>query len=309
MTPTSGISRRICCAARSPSSVCVGGIRMSVTATAGLCARTLRSRSSASDACAATSKPASSSSRARPARSRTESSASTIFMAQRFAGAERSGQARMRSSAAPQTSCLATKPRAPDRAAARRIQRIVGARRHDHGGPVAVLGQRQRDREAVHVGQPHVEQDDVGLERQRRAQTRPAVGRLARRRRSRRPRAPRGRSCGRWCGRRRSGLCGTHCDSRHTALEPQYGRPYPRGGQPNLASPAARRSPRVEFHGPGGGSNRRAATEPQDTDHDTRAGAQRHGRRAARRDARRCSSSPSPASATPAGSRSARRRR
>ena len=48
---------RICFAARSPSSVCVGGIRMSTTATSGWCMATWRSRSSAFPDCATTSKP------------------------------------------------------------------------------------------------------------------------------------------------------------------------------------------------------------------------------------------------------------
>ena len=55
----------------------VGGIRTSTTATSGLWARTLRSRSSASAARPTTSRPASSSSRATPSRSRAESSATT----------------------------------------------------------------------------------------------------------------------------------------------------------------------------------------------------------------------------------------
>ena len=66
-------------AARSPSSVCVGGMRTSMTATSGLCAPTLRSRSSASPAWPATSKPESSSRRHRPSRNSTESSATTTF--------------------------------------------------------------------------------------------------------------------------------------------------------------------------------------------------------------------------------------
>ena len=64
-------------AARSPSSVWVGGIRMSTTATSGRCIATWRRRSSAVPDCATTSKPDSSSSRAIPSRSSTESSAST----------------------------------------------------------------------------------------------------------------------------------------------------------------------------------------------------------------------------------------
>ena len=53
---------------------------MSITATSGLWARTLRSRSSASPAWATTSKPASSSSRAAPSRRSTASSAITMRM-------------------------------------------------------------------------------------------------------------------------------------------------------------------------------------------------------------------------------------
>ena len=52
-----GSSARICCAARSPSSVLVGGIRTSTIATSGLWARTLRSSSSASPAWPTTSMP------------------------------------------------------------------------------------------------------------------------------------------------------------------------------------------------------------------------------------------------------------
>src|SRR5215216_4308883 len=65
------------CAARRPSSVCDGGMRTSTTATSGLCAPTLRIRSSASPAWPTTSKPDSSSRRQRPSRRRTESSATT----------------------------------------------------------------------------------------------------------------------------------------------------------------------------------------------------------------------------------------
>ena len=68
---------RISFAARRPSSVCVGGIRMSTIATSGLYERTLSSRSSAFPAWPTTSKPPSSSSRAIPSRRSTESSAST----------------------------------------------------------------------------------------------------------------------------------------------------------------------------------------------------------------------------------------
>ena len=57
-----------------------GGIRTSTIATSGLCARTFRSRSSASPAWPTTSKPASSSSRAAPSRRSTASSAITTRM-------------------------------------------------------------------------------------------------------------------------------------------------------------------------------------------------------------------------------------
>ena len=156
-------------------------MRMSVTATSGLCARTLRSRSSASDACATTSKPASSSRRARPARSRTESSASTMRMGT-HSHARRTRATRRGEDAVQRRAADVVLGDEPARAAARgprRIQRVVGARRDDDGGAVAVGGEVQRDREAVHVGQAHVEQHDVGLQRQRRAEAGAAVGRLA----------------------------------------------------------------------------------------------------------------------------------
>ena len=94
-----GCSARIWCAARRPSSVCVGGIRTSTTATSGLCAPTLRSRSSASPAWPATSKPDSSSRRARPSRSSTESSATTTFSG--CVGGRSYGNLRSESSARP----------------------------------------------------------------------------------------------------------------------------------------------------------------------------------------------------------------
>ena len=233
---------------------------MSVTATSGLCARTLRSRSSASDAWPTTSKPASSSSRARPARSRTESSAITTRMrvACQPGGRRRSGaadQASRRSSAAPQTSCLATKPRAPLRGRAAGIQRVVGARRDDHGAGRRRCRERAGDREAVHVGQAHVEQDDVGLQRQRGARARARRRPPRRRRRSRRPRAARAPPSETRRGRRRSGRSGTHCDSRHTTRGPQYGWPYPRGGQPNPTAPRRRAGRRYSCAGPGEGAD------------------------------------------------------
>ena len=59
-------STRICCAATRPSSVCVGGIRMSTIATSGRVSATRRRSSSAVPALPTTSKPASSSSRSEP---------------------------------------------------------------------------------------------------------------------------------------------------------------------------------------------------------------------------------------------------
>ena len=84
-----GCFSRISRAARSPSSVCVGGMRMSTSATSGLYERTFSISSSAVPACPTTSKPASSSRRAMPSRSRTESSASTTRMGQSRANARR----------------------------------------------------------------------------------------------------------------------------------------------------------------------------------------------------------------------------
>ena len=66
-------------AATRPSSVWVGGMRMSTIATSGLCMATCRSRSSAVPDWATTSKPDSSSRRTTPSRSRTESSAITTL--------------------------------------------------------------------------------------------------------------------------------------------------------------------------------------------------------------------------------------
>ena len=68
-------------AATRPSSVWVGGMRMSTIATSGLCIATCRSRSSGLSDCASTSKPDSSSSRTTPSRRRIESSAMTTRIA------------------------------------------------------------------------------------------------------------------------------------------------------------------------------------------------------------------------------------
>ena len=53
--PIAGWRRRISCAAWIPSSVCVGGMRMSTIATSGACASTAASSSSGSAAWATTS--------------------------------------------------------------------------------------------------------------------------------------------------------------------------------------------------------------------------------------------------------------
>ena len=78
----SGQRSRITSAARSPSSVNVGGILTSMTHTSGVHASTARISASASVAAATTSWPASASRRVSPSRSRTESSAiATLSMA------------------------------------------------------------------------------------------------------------------------------------------------------------------------------------------------------------------------------------
>jgi hypothetical protein len=76
-TPVPGKSRRSFSAARSPSSLCVGGIRMSTTATSGRCSATAASSVSPSDTAAQIVCPRSSSSRVSPSRSSAASSAIT----------------------------------------------------------------------------------------------------------------------------------------------------------------------------------------------------------------------------------------
>jgi hypothetical protein len=76
-TPVPGKSRRSVSAARSPSSLCVGGIRMSTTATSGRCSATAASSASPSDTAAQIVCPRSSSSRVSPSRSSAASSAIT----------------------------------------------------------------------------------------------------------------------------------------------------------------------------------------------------------------------------------------
>ena len=79
-TPVPGNSLLSCSAARSPSSVCVGGIRMSTTATSGRCSATAASRPSPSGTAAQIVCPRSSSSRISPSRSSAASSAITTRM-------------------------------------------------------------------------------------------------------------------------------------------------------------------------------------------------------------------------------------
>src|SRR5271169_1006529 len=76
-TPVSGKAFRMASAARSPSSVWVGGIRMSTTATSGWCSATAASSASPSVTAAHTEWPRSSSRRVSPSRSSASSSAIT----------------------------------------------------------------------------------------------------------------------------------------------------------------------------------------------------------------------------------------
>ena len=75
--PIAGWRRRISCAAWIPSSVCVGGMRMSTIATSGSCSSTAASSSSGSDASATTSMPAPRTNDAMPSRTSGLSSAIT----------------------------------------------------------------------------------------------------------------------------------------------------------------------------------------------------------------------------------------
>src|SRR5580692_7159980 len=76
-TPVPGKAFRMASAARSPSSVWVGGIRMSTTATSGSCSATAASSASPSVTAAHTEWPRSSSRRVSPSRSSAASSAIT----------------------------------------------------------------------------------------------------------------------------------------------------------------------------------------------------------------------------------------
>ena len=153
-TPVCGRRRRNSMAATKPSSSCRGGIWTSMIATSGRCASVLRSRSSASPACATTSSPASVSSRAMPSRSRTSSSPMTT-----------------RSTAQPPSiSCrnaglgswsLGRKPLAPAR---RRggLRRGVGVGRdEDDARRPRHRPQPSRQRQAVAVGQPDIHERHI----------------------------------------------------------------------------------------------------------------------------------------------------
>src|SRR4051794_7959123 len=168
-------------AARRPSSVRVGGIWMSTTATSGLWAPTLRRRSTASPAWPTTSKPASSSRRAMPSRKRAWSSPITI----RTCGASRSeryssgGGLPQRVHRRARQGLLrdeAERAGAPQE----RGDLLVRVRRGEDDPRRRLLpGQRRGNREAVHIGKVHVEQHRVGMERARCAQRRCAVARFA----------------------------------------------------------------------------------------------------------------------------------
>src|SRR6478735_10201334 len=176
-----GCAERMWIAARSPSSVRVGGIWMSITATSGLWAPTFRRRSTASPACATTSKPASSSRRTMPSRSSAWSSPITT----RTCGASRSER----------YSSDGDLPKGADRGARQRLLRnepqgagapqqrahlFVRVRRGENDPRRRLLPcQRRSDREAVHVGQVHVEQHGVRPERACSAQGRRPVARFA----------------------------------------------------------------------------------------------------------------------------------
>src|SRR3954470_6582987 len=158
----SGWAARISRAARRPSSVLVGGMRMSTTATSGLWAPTLRIRSSASPAWPATSKPESSSRRVSPSRSSTESSAMTMRMlmavllgAETNARAGRSGEQLLQALARQLgLGDESAGPRAGDERA--EVGRVA-TRDEDHDRSAAVARDARGDVEAVDVGQLHVE--------------------------------------------------------------------------------------------------------------------------------------------------------
>src|SRR5262249_45979854 len=121
----------------------------------GLWARTLRSRSSASPACATTSQPPSSRSRTSPSRSSTESSA-TSTRSDPASAIEQRAQALAREVGlrheAARAACLD----------ARLELAPVPARDQDHGRCPAGGDHPIGDLEAVDVGQVYVEQHEVG---------------------------------------------------------------------------------------------------------------------------------------------------
>ena len=138
-------------AARSPSSVRSGGICTSTTATSGRCASALRSRSSASPACATTSKPASVRSRAMPSRSSTSSSPMTMRSGHRHRHTLPPQLAvNRRASGASGRSALARKPSAPlavtSTGATASGSVEVSSTRGCHGRPISWWPARRRRR-------------------------------------------------------------------------------------------------------------------------------------------------------------------
>src|SRR5215208_2573845 len=203
---TSGSSAEPPLATRRTASVYVGGIRTSTTATSGLCAPTLRIRSSASPAWPTTSNPDSSSRRQRPSRSSTESSATTTrnwvmnaddmgFACQTlrepgFLGAARPARRlaprlRQRYSRQELLNPVARELRLRHESAGagagheRPEVRPVATRDEDHDRRVVGARQARGDVEAVDVGQLHVEQHHLGAESARLRDRLGAVGGLA----------------------------------------------------------------------------------------------------------------------------------
>ena len=116
--PVSGRWRRSSSAARNPSSARWGGICTSATRTSGRCASPLRRTSSASPACATTSKPASVNSRDDPLAHQhvvlTDHDAKAFDTAQPYSPHGRHANVLQQSSRPRSGSaCLGTKPSAP----------------------------------------------------------------------------------------------------------------------------------------------------------------------------------------------------
>src|SRR5215203_6784734 len=168
-------------AARSPSSVLSGGMRMSTTATSGLWAPTLRRRSTASPAWPTTSKPASSNNRTMPSRRRAWSSPTTtrIYQASRFERYSSHTGIPERTDPGSCQRLLGDEPQR-SRAPQQRADRFVDVGRGEDDPRRRLLpGQRRSNRKAVHVGQVHVEQHAVRMQVASGPQRRRPVARLA----------------------------------------------------------------------------------------------------------------------------------